>query len=226
MVWNNDWRSKRVSPALLPLVIVLAVGLAGVLQFSFTASGPSAPVETSLAAVQSHPVAPVAGPEDADVTIVLFSDYRCPYCRILDPVLQKEIATDGRIRVVYRDWPLFGAASTRAARLAVASQFQGRHAEFHAALMSAPRTLDEPALYAAASAAGIDWSQLQSDLSVHEADIDALLIQSHAVARKLLFQGTPAMLVGAYPVSGAVGRAELRQAITRARRNVASSAPS
>ncbi|WP_296219669.1 thioredoxin domain-containing protein, partial [uncultured Sphingomonas sp.] len=85
--------------------------------------------------IQNDSVAPTIAPAGADVTMVVFSDYQCPYCRKVHPALEQLRREDPKLRVVYRDWPVFGAVSREAARTAIAANYQGRHAAFNNALM-------------------------------------------------------------------------------------------
>jgi protein-disulfide isomerase len=164
------------------------------------------------------PRAPGDGPVDATgvpvVTIVLFSDYACPVCRAQHPGVHNVIAADRRVRIVYRDWPIFGAASARAARLAIASARQGRHAAFDDALMRG--RIDDAGLRAAADKAGLDWQRLETDADAP--DIDALLTDTERLARGLQFAGTPVIVVGPYLVVGKISPGHLRDLIERTRK--------
>ena len=72
------------------------------------------------------------------MTIVEYFDYACPYCKRMEPVLEQLVASDHKVRIVYRDWPVIRPESRIAARLAIASQYQGKHAAFHDALFNVP----------------------------------------------------------------------------------------
>ncbi|MFZ5707541.1 MAG: DsbA family protein [Pseudomonadota bacterium] len=168
-------------------------------------------------AIMTDPIAPAVAPEGADVTIVLFSDYNCPYCRKVHPALQALLREDPKVRLLYRDWPIFGGASTEAARAAIAAEFQGRHTAFNEALMAAQGKLDSAAIRTAANRAGVDWTRLQKDLTARRQDIDALLGRSDRYARMLGLTGTPGLLIGPYLLPGAVGVAELRKVVAAVR---------
>ena len=77
-------------------------------------------VGTSPAAigVLTDNTSPEARHGAADLTLVAFIDYRCPVCRKADPAMRKAVARDGNIRLVCKDWPIFGAQSERAAEVA------------------------------------------------------------------------------------------------------------
>ena len=51
---------------------------------------------------------PVLGNPDGDITIVEYSDYQCPYCKQIAPVVDQVVKEDGKIRMVLKDWPVLG----------------------------------------------------------------------------------------------------------------------
>ncbi|HZF44939.1 MAG TPA: DsbA family protein [Sphingomonadaceae bacterium] len=204
---------KRAAQALAPL-FALAAGL--LLAGASPAADQGAAFRASLT---NAPLAPGVKPKAYDVTIVLYFDYQCAYCKKQHLSLMDLLQRDPKVRVVYRDWPVFGAVSQRAARLAIASQFQGRHAAFHDALMRTQGKLDEAALKAAARTAKVDWERLQADLAANGAKIDALMRQTQSQAAQLQLEGTPGMVVGNYIVPGAMNITGLMDVVKRVRAN-------
>lgn len=170
------------------------------------------------AAIADDPVAPKLAQADHDVNVVFYTDYQCPFCRKVHPELSRLAKEDGRVRIVYRDWPIFGAASEEAARAAIASQWQGKHTEFNDALMQAEGKLDSAKIRAAADRAGVDWARLQKDLNTRQSDIDGLLRRTSMQAAQMGLQGTPALLIGPYMVPGAINHEGLAQAVALARK--------
>ncbi len=81
------------------------------------------------------PDIPVFGNANGDVTIIEYFDYQCPPCRKISPELANIVREDGRIRLVFRDWPRLGDASVYAARLALAAKYQNKFFEAHEALI-------------------------------------------------------------------------------------------
>ena len=174
-------------------------------------------LDLSRKAIVDDPVTPKRAGAGYDVTIVEFFDYNCPYCRRMEPVLNALLASDPKVRIVYRDWPIFGPASREAARAAVASQWQGKHAAFHEALLTSPARLDSAGVMAAAARAKIDWPRLRCDLKTHGGEIDALLTRTNAVAEAIGFNGTPALIVGSQVLAGADDLTTLRRLVATAR---------
>ena len=78
----------------------------------------------------------VKGDPDAPVTIVEFSDYECPFCgrfysQTLPAIIENYIDT-GKVKLVYRDFPLnFHAQAQKAAEAAECAGEQGKYYEMH-----------------------------------------------------------------------------------------------
>ncbi|MFU2208934.1 DsbA family protein [Solidesulfovibrio sp. C21] len=173
------------------------------------------------AAVFDDPSAPVTGNPKGDVTIVEFSDYNCPFCKQSAAALEKLVKSDGKIRVVHKDWPVLTDASAYGARLALAAGYQGKYAEAHAALMQIPgMRISKDRMLEAVKASGLDMDRLESDLKVHAKEIAALLERNSEQAETLGLQGTPAFLVGPYIVPSALGYNDFKQVVADARTKI------
>lgn len=160
---------------------------------------------------------PAVGNPAADVTIVVFTDYRCPICRGTDPALAAALHADPHLLVIYKDWPIFGEASRYAARVALAAQRQGLYGAAHDALMTTRRPLDRAAVRDVVTAAGVDWPRVEADLAANGDEIDAQLKRHAFQAWSLGIEGTPAYLIGPNLYRGGLGGPALRRAIVRAR---------
>ncbi|MDF2495548.1 DsbA family protein [Sphingomonas sp.] len=167
--------------------------------------------------IQNDPVLPTIAPAGADVTLVLFSDYQCPYCRKVHPTIEQLRREDPKIRVVYRDWPIFGAISREAARAAIAVNYQGRHTAFNNALMQTQGRITSQSIRVAADRAGVNWARLQADLAAHGDAIDAAIARTGRFAATIGLAGTPALLIGRYLLPGAADLATMREAVAAAR---------
>src|SRR5258708_13131031 len=77
--------------------------------------------DTTRDAILNDPAAPVAGNPKGDLTIVTFFDYNCPFCKKAEPNLERLVKADGKIRLLYKDWPILTEASVTAAHLVLAS---------------------------------------------------------------------------------------------------------
>jgi len=171
----------------------------------------------STEAVLRDPEIPVAGNPDGDITIVEYSDYRCPYCKKVAPDLMQVVNDDGKVRLVLKDWPIFGGISVDAAKLVLAAKYQGKFLEAHNALIGAPAKLTETVMNDALSKGGVDVARATKDLETNKATIEAILKRNDAQAKAFGFQGTPAFIVGRFRVPGALDVAMFKQAIKDAR---------
>ena len=168
-------------------------------------------------AVLSDPGSPAVGSATPEVTIVLFTDYQCPICRATSPALQALLAADPTIRVIFKDWPIFGEASKAAAKSALAAARQGRYLALHNGLMASRTRLDRARVEAIARAAGVDWPRLVEDEQAHGPVLEAQLRRHALQAFSLGLQGTPAYLVGADLIEGGLDARRLAKAVRRAR---------
>lgn len=161
--------------------------------------------------------APAIGPADADLTMAIFTDYRCAACRASYPDLIRALRADGRVRLLVFDWPVFGEWSRAAARVALAAARQGRYHAVHDRLMTDPRAIDAAMLADVVTQAGGDWPRVERDLKDHADAIDARLADTAQVALTLGLPGTPSYLIGPYLVAGALAEAEFRRAFAQVR---------
>ncbi len=159
--------------------------------------------------------APVGGNPDGDVTIVEFFDYRCPYCKQVEPSLASLIKSDGKLRIVYKEFPILGPESVVAARMALAAKKQGKYFAFHEAMMARKGKIDDEVIFKTAADAGVDVTQAKSDMNTPE--IDAILKRNYKLAEALDIQGTPAFIIGNVMTPGATDIENLRKMIAQAR---------
>jgi len=167
--------------------------------------------------ILSEPGVPLLGSSSADVTVIEYFDYNCPFCKALAPILHTFVEKDHASSVLFKEWPVFGGVSVYAAQLALAAQFQGKYLQAHDALMGAPRLGEKSQVDAALRGAGLDMSQLHRDLIAHRTAIQKLLKRNEAEARDLGFRGTPGVVVGRRVVSGISSLETLRAAVALSR---------
>jgi protein-disulfide isomerase len=178
----------------------------------------SADKDLSREMIVGDPSAPVGGNPKGDVTIVAFVDYNCGFCKRSAPALDKLVKADGKVKLVYKDWPILAESSVVGAKLALAAKYQGKYEVAHAALMSltgAKVPVDK--MSAALTTAGVDMSRLAADAEAHNAEITALLKRNDAQARGMQFQGTPVYLIGPLLVAAALDYAGFKDAVEQAR---------
>lgn len=172
----------------------------------------------SEAMIWRDPAIPAAGNPNGNLTIAEYSDYNCPYCRKVFPVLQKVVREDGNIRLVYKVWPVFGAASVYAAQLTLAARPQGKYVQAYEALMTSTTRVTEASADRTLAAAGIDVTRAKQELQKNISEIGGVLKRHHAQAEGLGFQGTPSFIIGKYRLFGAQSEEVFKQAVADARK--------
>ena len=158
----------------------------------------------------------VAGNPKATATIVEFFDYRCPYCKEIEPTLDALLHDDPKLRIVYKEFPVLGEPSVFAAHVALAARRQGKYAEFHRAMMAAKGTIDDAVVLKVAASVGLDVDKIKSDMSA--ADIKRIIEANYDAAAALNIEGTPALIVGDKLYPGAIDIDRLRDGIEAARK--------
>lgn len=167
--------------------------------------------------ILNDPDAPVGGNQEGDVTIVAFLDYNCPFCKKSAPDLERIVGDDGKIRLVYKDWPILTEASVYGAQLALAAKYQGKYETVHRALMGIPGLgIGREKMAEVVRASGVDSDRLDRDLAAHAADIAALLKRNLEQAEALGLQGTPTYLIGPFMTS-TLDYAGFKQVVSDAR---------
>jgi protein-disulfide isomerase len=207
-----------VLAGILLLGAIGAIGAAAVRAPS-TVANPAASDSSSVRAddLLHDPNSPVLGNPRCAVTGVEFFYYRFPYCRIMEPRLRELVTQDKSVRLVLKDWPIFGGMSVYAAQVAIAAGWQGKYAPVHDALFTLPRTMDRDAVRIAARRAGVDLAQLDRDLSARGAEIDRILGKTDVEARTLQLQGTPGFVIGHSLVPGALSLEDLEHLVAQAK---------
>ena len=142
-----------------------------------------------------------AGNPDGDVSVVEFFDYNCGFCRRALPEIVKLIESDDKVRVVFKELPIFGEESEDAAKGALAAGKQGKYFEMHQKLYSETGKASKEKALKIAQELGLDVPQFEKDMASPE--VQQALDEARGLAEKLGVQGTPFYLIGDRNVPGA-----------------------
>jgi protein-disulfide isomerase len=213
----NPAHTRRETLALLGTgAVMLGIGLA-----PGSAQAQSDDNVLTEALVLRDPDIPVAGNAGGDISIVEYFDFQCPYCRKLEPELRQVVQDDGKVRLVWKDWPILGPVSVMASRMALASKYQDKYSQAHDALIGVNSKLTEPRIRELLAAAGIDVDRATRDLATNAKAIDAVLARNNDQATAFGFKGTPSFIVGKFRVPGVLTMEEFGQVIADARKAAA-----
>ncbi|MEU4230613.1 thioredoxin domain-containing protein [Nonomuraea sp. NPDC026600] len=193
-------------------------------------TGPAgSPTPTSSVKVWEGPPPPPIdanlskGSARAPVTIVEFGDFKCPNCRRfaqrIEPVLKSRYLDTGIVRMFWRDYPIRGRDSVRAAVAARAASRQGRFWEFHDALYAGEQArLTDANLRSVAARMGLDLGRFDADR--RDESVRRVVDGDLEFALELGLSGTPAFLINGELLFGAQPVAAFEKAIEKARHAV------
>jgi len=157
----------------------------------------------------------VAGNPNGAITIVEFTDYNCGFCRAAVADLDRIVAANKDVRIIFREVPILAESSRDAARWALAAAKQGKYKAFHDAVF-AGGPVTEQSLRAAAARAGLDMARAQKDAA--SAEVKAEIEANLAMMQQIGFDGTPTFFIGDQMIEGAVGYDALKAAVEKARK--------
>ena len=145
------------------------------------------------------------------LAIASFSDFFCPYCRVLDMQLHDIVKDMPQVSTVWHQVPLLGRASQLAARGALAAMDQGAFDTYQARLTRTSFVPTPAYLRAFANETRLDTDRFMSTLNT--AETQDQLARSAGAFRAFGFVGTPGLVVGRTLVAGVISPRDLRQLI-------------
>ncbi|WP_417725066.1 DsbA family protein [Salipiger sp.] len=160
----------------------------------------------------------VGGNPDGDITIVEFSDYRCGYCRKAHPEISELIESDGNIRIILKEFPILGEASTTSSRFALATLLEAgpeAYKTMHDALITLQQDPTEPVLRRLATTLGLDADAILARMGDEE--ITRRIDDTRALARDMQINGTPSFVFGDQMLRGYVPLDAMRQVVEELR---------
>ena len=164
----------------------------------------------------ADPATPVGGNPQGDVSLVEFFDYRCPYCKQVEPAIETLLRKDPNLRFVYKEMPVLGQSSVVAAHAALAARLQGKYEAFHNAMMATKAQISDDVVYHVAGSVGLDVERLKRDMESPE--IDQAVKANLALAEALDIRGTPGFIIGNHIIPGAVDLDALKDLIAESRK--------
>ncbi len=159
---------------------------------------------------------PALGADEPLVTVVVFSDFQCPFCKRLAPVVHDVVKNNPDVRVVFRQMPLPSHTQARqAAKAALAAHRQGKFWEMHDKLFAVQSALGQGTFRQLAQDLGLDMARFEKDLA--DPELDALIDQDMALAKQVGVVATPSSFVNGRYVRGAQTSTSLQSVIEQAR---------
>ncbi|RDD68500.1 MULTISPECIES: DsbA family protein [Paracoccus] len=165
--------------------------------------------------LERDPTAPVLGNPDGDITLTEFFDYNCPFCRKMVDPMHRLITSDKNLRVVFREWPVFGEDSEFATRASLASLQQRKYWQMHTAMFRTKGRVTEAATMRAAREVGLDTVRLERDMQAEP--VERHITMSGMLAEHMGLMGTPTFVAGDEGAFGEYSLDDLRGLVQRAR---------
>ena len=181
-----------------------------------TANRPNPMPEALRKTLERDPNAPVLGNPRGDITLTEFFDYNCPFCKKIMPKMQQLISADPGLRVVFREWPVFGEGSDFAARAALAALAQGKYWQMHSGLMQMRDRAAEPSVMRVVRKLGLDEAKLRADMQSDR--VSSHIATSFELADHMSLAGTPTLIAGDDAVFGDQSLDDIQALIAKARK--------
>lgn len=219
--WPLRRRLQRLG-GWVPVAVVgggaIAVGVAAIVVGGAFRGGSNASVSTPERTVstQGHAV----GSENARVTVEEYSDFQCPYCaraaQTMDPKIEQEYVTDGRVKLVFHPMVQIGQESVWAAEAAECANDQDRFWDYHDKLFDNQHGENQGAftidnLKRFAEELGLDTQTFNQCLDSHK--YEALVKAETQDAANKGIQGTPTFVIGEQTVTGPGSYDDLKKVI-------------
>jgi protein-disulfide isomerase len=167
--------------------------------------------------VFKSPRDPVVGNAKGDVTVVEFMDYNCGWCKKAMSEMQTLVTQDKNVRVVMKEFPIFGEHSEYAARAALAAAKQNKYWELHQAMFSHEGQVTTDVVNQLAEAQGLDMAKLKADIASKE--VGEQIATNMQLGKSLAINGTPAFVIDAKVYGGYLTMDNLNAAIAEVRAN-------
>lgn len=150
-----------------------------------------------------------AGPEDSKKIVVEFFDYNCPACKMQFKMLADLMKKDKSIRVLFREYPIFGPVSETNSKigLAVVKIAPEKYLAFHEKMMTHEGRAGEKEALDFVKALGINVDKVKEEMK--KPAMDEALKANRELGEKLHIQGTPTLVVGDELVPHAMSAEEI-----------------
>ncbi|EDM67791.1 Hypothetical outer membrane protein [Moritella sp. PE36] len=170
-------------------------------------------LDDNQAALFNNKMDPWMGAENPELTIAYFTDFNCPYCKKIEPLLDRLVEEYPEVRVVYKLVPILGPSSKEATDLALTvwENEPEKFADLHKMLMSRPSRLDSGAIAKVGKITGTDeW------LDNTAASAETTIERSMTLMREFGLSGTPGLIFGDQIIGGLVPYSQLEKQVKAA----------
>jgi protein-disulfide isomerase len=133
------------------------------------------------------------GNPKGDVVVVEFMDYNCGWCKKSMSEISTLLKADPKLKVVFKEFPIFGEHSEYAARAALAAAQQGKYWELHQAMFSHEGQVTTDVVNQLAQGLGLDMVKLQT--AIESKEVGEHIAANMQLGKTLAINGTPAFVI-------------------------------
>ncbi len=173
------------------IISSLIICLTGIINLAFASNADQ--VLTQLTTPRDHSVMTVVGNKQGNVTLIEFTDFNCPYCKVMTPIVKKLINNDKNLRVVIIEYPVIASTSKIAAMAAMSAESQGKFFNYHNALMEHKGHVSKTDIFAIAKQQGLNIAKLET--TMNSASIKKEVEHNLDLGFQLGIPGTPTLIV-------------------------------
>ncbi|WP_264732493.1 DsbA family protein [Wolbachia endosymbiont (group A) of Sphaerophoria taeniata] len=157
---------------------------------------------------------PYSGNENSSVIAVGFFDYSCGYCKTIKDDI-KQLINDGKIKYIFRDAPILGNDSLRAAKSALAVYFidKEKYFDFHYSALSHKGGFSDESILDIVKSIGINEDDFNNSMKNNADKIEQMINGSKLLVRDLGLGGTPFLIIGDSLFLGATDLNVLRKKV-------------
>ena len=167
------------------------------------------------------PSSPIEGKKDSNLVIVEIFDYQCPHCRDMKDIMTRLLEKNSTLKIIYKMLPIFGGASTYAAKAGLAAYRQGKFTQVNHALLTAQLPLSQNSILAVMRQARMNIPQFNAMLNSGVFKFE--LKQNNELAQEMHLIGTPAFIIANLStnqykfIGGAASEAQLQAVLNSLR---------
>ena len=172
------------------------------------------------ASIEEEGVPPYLGNRDGDITIVVFYDYNCSYCKQANEFTNKLLETDPGVKIILRPIPILGGTSMYASKVALAVHkiAEEKFGTIHNEIMNM-KPITEESVKALLLANNIDYAIVDNE--INSFSVKQLIAKNFDLAKSLGIKGAPSYVVNGIFIPGLIDTEKFTAIIAELRQSAA-----
>jgi len=173
-------------------------------------------IQNNLESIEQNGNPPTFGSKNGDISVVMFYDYNCSYCKKANDYNLKLIASDPNVKVTLRPIAILGESSVYATKVAMAMYkiLGDKFIDFHNELISTKPLLEEN-VKTLVRKHGVDYAMVENEMN--SAMVKESFDKNMELAKNLEIRGAPSYVINGYYVSGLIDSGKFGQIISHIR---------